>query len=616
MSENENKTEETVEKLTSKSEEINGVDTAMFGNNRGLFQVVEFSENSTKEKPDFDVVSGEEKTLPEKLSSIVNPESATVSENLNASEKSQVLESNLTVDAVDELVKTRSRVIEAKPDSSLLIDAKPVAESNIDFDKDSIKTKINLVDAMQDATLGEPMPEISETKEAVAESPENPEKTINEEKSVEPAAVKHPEIPKPVPTKKVQTAYKVPDPEPEKKSGISVGGAIIISLITSLLLSACAGYLGYFFAMRDMKNKAVVIGPQTSVTEPAVSESAIPEAIVDVNNDSESKIDVSDMLENCVKSVVEVDVTSTTYDFFGYGYQAQGAGSGVIINEDGYIVTNAHVVEGTTDVSVTTSTGNTYTAEVVGVDKLTDIAVIKITADEKLVAATIGSSENARVGDTTYVIGNPLGTLNGSVSKGIISALNREVVIENQKMTLLQTDATINSGNSGGGLFNDEGELIGIVNAKDSGFTSSGAVIEGLGFAIPIDKAIDIASQLISSGEVVNRPVLGITVSEIQSSPYIPAGLYVIEVLEDGVAKEAGMERFDRIKEFDGKEITSYADLAAELDAHKPGDEIEVIVERFANPKIFEYGSQITKEDLETKDITLKVTLKGTTLKA
>jgi serine protease Do len=281
-------------------------------------------------------------------------------------------------------------------------------------------------------------------------------------------------------------------------------------------------------------------------------------------------------------SVVEIvtEVKSSSYSFFGQSTTSEAAGSGVIISSDGYIITNNHVIEDATSIKVTTYDGTEYTATLVGTDSKTDIAVIKIDASN-LTAATIGDSSKIAVGDTAVVIGNPLGTLGGTVTDGIISATSRELVLNNESMELIQTNATINSGNSGGGMFDGNGNLIGIVNAKDSGTTSSGTVIEGIGFAIPINKAIDVAQQLIKDGKVTDRATLGVYLQEItQNTQQYSSGLYITSVISGSGAEQAGLKAYDKIVSADGKDISSYSDLTAVLNKKSIGDTIELKIER------------------------------------
>ena len=207
---------------------------------------------------------------------------------------------------------------------------------------------------------------------------------------------------------------------------------------------------------------------------------------------------ISDVVDEVADSVVEINCTvvSNSYDFFGRPVTTKGAsaGSGVIIAENGTVITNHHVINGAEEITIRLRNGNIYEASLVGSDAAHDIAVIRITPAETLTYATFGESAALRVGQTVIVIGNPLGTLGGTVTDGIISALDRDIKIEGTEMRLLQTNASINSGNSGGGMFDLDGRLIGIVNAK-----STGSAVEGLGFAIPSDTALEIAKQILEN---------------------------------------------------------------------------------------------------------------------
>lgn len=279
-------------------------------------------------------------------------------------------------------------------------------------------------------------------------------------------------------------------------------------------------------------------------------------------------------------SVVEIQTEMVTNGSFLQQYVQTGAGSGIIISQDGYIVTNNHVIEDATSIMVRTSDGTSYSAQLVGTDSRTDIAVLKIDATG-LQPVTLGNSDNLNVGDTAIAIGNPLGELGGTVTNGIISALDRTIVLDNEEMTLLQTNAAINPGNSGGGLFNSRGELIGMVVAK-----SSGEDIEGLGFAIPSNLVSQIAQELINNGYVTGRPALGVTVVNITSSQLAmqygvnSLGVYISEVSSGSAAEQAGLQVGDRIISVDDRVVESYTDLSSILDDHAVGDTIEILVGR------------------------------------
>lgn len=286
-------------------------------------------------------------------------------------------------------------------------------------------------------------------------------------------------------------------------------------------------------------------------------------------------IDLADIVEETAPSVVEVFTESKQVSSWFREYVTQGAGSGVILSADGYIVTNHHVVAGANTIKVRLSSGQTYTAALAGTDEKTDLAVLKIDASG-LTAAKLTDSSAVRVGDFVIAIGNPLGELGGTVTNGIISAKDREVTIDGQTMTLLQTSAAVNPGNSGGGLFDLNGALVGVVNAK-----SSGSGIEGLAFAIPANTVNHIAQELILHGYVTGRPQLGISVVQVtrpgmgwQTHSSAP-GLYVAQTSADN-----GLQTGDRLIQIDGAAVSSTADISAILDRHSVGDTVPVVISR------------------------------------
>ena len=317
---------------------------------------------------------------------------------------------------------------------------------------------------------------------------------------------------------------------------------------------------------------------------------------VDTNSDTikatYSNTQYSSLKEGISKAYnTVVEVTSdATSSFFGQQYESISMGSGVIVSADGYIITNEHVIDGATTITVEDVNGNTYDATLIGSDSKTDIAVLKIDA-ENLTYAEIADSDSLEIGDDAIVIGNPLGT-GISVTNGIISALNKEVTIENETMYLIQTNAAVNKGNSGGGLFDINGNLIGIVNAKSSS-TSSSVSVEGLGYAIPSNTVINIANDIIDNGYVRNRATLGVTITEIsQDTAGFPKGVYITSIVEGGAADDAGLQTYDRIVALDGKEVNSYSELSAILNSMSIGDNTTITVIR-------------NNEEL-TLDITLK----------
>ncbi|MEG0176902.1 S1C family serine protease [Anaerorhabdus sp.] len=351
----------------------------------------------------------------------------------------------------------------------------------------------------------------------------------------------------------------VPNSEPPKKEPKSHGTAKI--LISAALVGATFGFGGGYLANQFTSPRSVIVQNSSS-------------NIANTGSTTDG-LSVQQVIENTSPSVVEIRTETVSSGFMLQEYVSEGAGSGVILTNDGYIVTNNHVINGAGSINVTLHDGTTHTAELIGTDSTTDLAVLKIAATD-LSAAVIGNSDNLKVGDTVIAIGNPLGTLGGSATDGIISALNREITIDNETMNLLQTNAAVNPGNSGGGLFNANGELVGIVNAK-----SSGNDVEGLGFAIPANDVVEVADQLINNGYVSNRATMGVYLSEVtQGNGNYAPGLYITEVIEDTGAQKAGLEAYDRIIFVDDTEITSYSDLKKIIRDKNVGDTIQITVVR------------------------------------
>ena len=283
-----------------------------------------------------------------------------------------------------------------------------------------------------------------------------------------------------------------------------------------------------------------------------------------------------------VRSTVGI-TTSITTNFWGYQTVNAASGSGFIVTDDGYILTNYHVVEGASSITVSMYEGQTYEAELVGYDAANDVAVLKIEA-EGLTPVVLGDSDNLNVGDNVVAIGNPLGELTFSLTSGAISSLNRNITMSNgATMNLMQTDCAINSGNSGGALFNMYGEVIGITNAKYSSSGSSGeASIDNIGFAIPINLAWEIAQSIIEKG-YVSTPYIGVTVSDVgqQFQNYgLPQGAAVQSVVEGSPAEEAGLQANDIITHINGEEITGYAQLSQHIREAGVGGRLKLTVFR------------------------------------
>ena len=283
-----------------------------------------------------------------------------------------------------------------------------------------------------------------------------------------------------------------------------------------------------------------------------------------------------------VNSTVGI-TTSITTNYWGYQTTAAASGSGFILTADGYILTNYHVIENSNSVKVTMYDGTSYDATIVGYDESNDIAVLKIDATG-LTPVVLGDSDELNVGDSVVAIGSPLGELTFSLTSGAVSALNREVTLSsNVTMDLIQTDCAINSGNSGGALFNLYGEVIGITNAKYSSSGSSNeASIDNIGFAIPINSVRSIVESIIKNGYIV-KPYIGVSVEDVSSemtSYGLPAGAVVRSVTDGAPAAQAGLQANDIITAVDGAEITGSNDLVQIVTAKKAGDTLKLSVYR------------------------------------
>lgn len=386
-----------------------------------------------------------------------------------------------------------------------------------------------------------------------------------------------------------QHKYSPIPPEPVKKAktkkGLTAGGIVALALCCSLLggVLGTAGTFAYFSGKQP--EKAVEAAAMTPVpTEaPLILATAAPA----VRND-DTELSVADVYEAAVNSTVGI-TTSITTNYWGYQSTSAASGSGFILTSDGYVLTNYHVIEDSNTVTVSTYDGQSYDAEVVGYDISNDIAVLKIDA-QGLQAVTLGSSDSLRVGDTVLAIGNPLGELTFSLTKGVVSALDREITMSNgTTMALIQTDTAINSGNSGGALFDMNGTVVGITNAKYSGRTSSSqATIDNIGFAIPIDSVRYIVESIISNGYIV-KPYIGVSVTPVSSeliSYGMPAGAAVKVVNDDSPAKAAGLKVNDIITAVNGTEITSSSELVKIVSASVPGDELTLTVYRHGSESL------------------------------
>lgn len=352
----------------------------------------------------------------------------------------------------------------------------------------------------------------------------------------------------------------------EKKEPVYVTRkAFAVTLIICMVISAAVGAGAYALAMSHFGG--------------AVIDKTVTTTNYNLASATGSELSVQEIIARNENSVVAISTESISTDTWLRQYITQGAGSGVIYSKDGYIITNNHVIEGASTIKVTLYDGSSYDATLVASDEQTDLAVIKIDKTD-LTPVAIGNMDGLSVGDLVVAIGNPLGTLSGTATEGIISALEREITLDGKTMALIQTSASINPGNSGGGLFDQHGNLIGIVVAK-----SSGSDVEGLGFAIPCDKVSNVVKSLIENGYVEGRPAAGITIVDLTSAQKAMqygvsiTGVYIREVTGEN-AKKAGLKAGDLIYYLDDVKITDSAILLKTIQSHQVGDTVEFTVVR------------------------------------
>ena len=350
-----------------------------------------------------------------------------------------------------------------------------------------------------------------------------------------------------------------PEPAPQKKSGKA--GKVVALLLACALVG---GGSGWGAAALAQKNSSAAAAPTAASSDASVMlEGQRQTAALQVASVDTSKLlTASEVYAQNVNSTVGI-TTSITTNYFGYQTTAAAAGSGFILTQDGYILTNYHVVESSDSIKVTTYDGTSYDAQLIGYDESNDIAVLKVDAND-LTPVVLGDSDSVSVGDSVVAIGNPLGELTFSLN-------------------LIQTDCAINSGNSGGALFNMYGEVIGITNAKySSSSSSSEASIDNIGFAIPINQVRSIVESIIQNGYIV-KPYIGVSVSDVSSESQsygLPQGAAVRSVVENSPAAEAGLQENDIITAANGEAITGSNDLVKLVKAASAGDTLELTVYR------------------------------------
>ncbi|MBR0040729.1 MAG: trypsin-like peptidase domain-containing protein [Oscillospiraceae bacterium] len=384
--------------------------------------------------------------------------------------------------------------------------------------------------------------------------------------------------------------YTPPEPKKsEKKSGkgLTFVGIIALCLVCALL----GGLAGASFMGRSLDERVDALEQDRAeqalaqITQAAAASESSQTQPVPVAQVSGSALSASEIYARSCEQVVGVTTEVTYTNFFGMNSSSAVSGTGFIISEDGYILTNYHVIElaaqNGKDVNVIFHDGTRYTASIVGYEKYNDVAVLKIEATG-LQPVSFGNSDSLAVGDLVYAVGNPLGELDFSMSTGHVSALDRAITSDESgvAINMFQIDAAVNSGNSGGPVYNAAGEVVGIVTAK---YADTG--VEGLGFAIPINDAVDIASDLITKGYVTGKAYMGVSIDQRYNSLYsqyynMPLGAYIYSVESGSCAEAAGIQPKDIITKLGDKDITGYTDLTSALHSFSAGETTTVSIYR------------------------------------
>ena len=385
-----------------------------------------------------------------------------------------------------------------------------------------------------------------------------------------------------------QDSFRTGSTRPPKKRG----GLIAVLLIAVIVLCGFVGTLGFMnirlIAQRQQSPSDLTFhnnpNPTTAAEDALSSIPSVPlqDETVELlptpeapeNTPQQAGLSLQEIYSKTIDSVVSISCTLE---------DGSASGTGVVLTQTGYIVTNSHVVEDATAISVLLTDGRTLTARIVGTDPISDLAVLWVDAED-LTPAQFGDSSSLRVGDVAVAIGDPLGIeLRGTMTDGIISAINRNVTTGGRTLTLIQTNAALNSGNSGGPLLNSYGQVIGINTMKIGAFTDS-AGVEGLGFAIPSTTVKQIVDQLIAQGYVSGRPALGFTYRETSITERqfyrIPSGLLITEILEGSDAAKKGLAVGDILIKLEGTDTPDQTSLETVLYSHQPGDTLEAIIYR------------------------------------
>ncbi len=363
-------------------------------------------------------------------------------------------------------------------------------------------------------------------------------------------------------------------PETPKKQGFFQRAAVKVTalILACAVAGGLAGWGGAAIAKSSGTEKATI---QQSDRQPV--------SVQVKTVDGQTKMEPAEVYASVVNSAVSINCSATSTNIFGQTTQTASSGSGFIITEDGYVVTNYHVISGASSVQVTLYNGDTYDATVIGGDSDYDVAVLKIEASG-LQPVTLGESADVNVGDTVLAIGNPLGELTFSMSQGIVSSCDRAINVDGTPFNMIQVDCSINPGNSGGPLVNLYGEVVGIVSAKYSSYSST--TVEGLGFAIPISDVRSIITDIMENGAVTDKAYMAITagtMTEQMAAQYsidVTQGVFVYSVVSGGAGDKAGLRLGDVITKMGDKTLTSRQDLSAAMKGYRAGDTVTLTVYR------------------------------------
>ena len=367
---------------------------------------------------------------------------------------------------------------------------------------------------------------------------------------------------------------------PKKKHwGVRIA---VVALCCALVGSAAGGAIVGSVMHTMYQNDASLSQktPDNQTTTPTDATTPTTQVVKTKNSDSQQT--PAEIYAQNVSAVVSISNQATT-NVFGQITSTASSGTGFVISSDGEILTNYHVVKNASKLTVTMNSGESYDASVIGYEEDSDVALIKINA-ENLPTVQLGNSSELRVGDEVAAIGNPLGELTNTMTVGYVSALDRYINTDGSPINMMQIDAAINSGNSGGPLFDMNGKVVGITTAKYSGTTNSGTTIEGIGFAIPIDDVTAILDDLRTNGRVTNRAYIGITAGNVSSTDAenygFPMGVLVNSVEAGGSGEKAGLQRYDIITAVDDTLVKSIDELSAALKSYRAGDQATLTVYR------------------------------------